>query len=189
MTEHSIAGLAAALALVDTAGVSVALFAALRLLGRARRGGKAEGLLALLLIILSANVAHGALLPRPGSGAPLLLEPLQFLLPVGVAWHLRALRGRRVLEALDLVYLLLALAFAAASFVPALLGPRLPSGLPVFSLVMWLALALSAFLLLFPLARDLHRYRAELEARFSSLGGLDAAWLRSLLVLTAALFA
>jgi AraC-like DNA-binding protein len=185
----ALAGLEAALACFDVAGVAIGLFAALRLLRRGRGGAKADRLLALLVLLFTANVAHGAIDPHARLEVSLLLEPLQFLLPLGVAWHLRALRGKRILEPPDILYFILALAFVFASYAPGLLAPRLPSGVPIFSLVMWLAISVSSIFLLIPIARDLHRYRTELEGRFSNLEGLDPGWLRGLLILTGGLFA
>jgi AraC-like DNA-binding protein len=172
----------------DVAGAAIGLFAALRLQGRGGSGAKADRLLGMLIIICSANVLHGALGFHPKADASLILEPLQFLLPLGIAWYMRTLRGHRAFVPLDTINLALPALFIAASYVPGVLDPRLPSGIPVFSLAMWLTMDASSAILMIPVARDAHRYRAELKREYSSLRGIDPGWIQAMLILTGALF-
>jgi AraC-like DNA-binding protein len=178
----------AALFALDAAGAAIGLFAALRLQRRRIAGAKADRLLGLLLVICSANVVHGTIAVHPRSDLSLILEPLQFLIPLGIAWYLRVLGGRPTLAPMDAINLVLPAAFIAGSRAPGILGPRLPSGIPNFSLVMWLTMGASSAALMIPVARDIHRYRAELKRRFSSLEGMDPGWLQVMLLLSGALF-
>jgi AraC-like DNA-binding protein len=172
----------------DVAGAAIGLFAALRLQGRGDSGAKADRLLGMLIIICSANVLHGALGFHPKADASLILEPLQFLLPLGIAWYMRTLRGHRAFVPLDTINLALPALFIAASYAPGVLDPRLPSGIPVFSLAMWLTMDASSAILMIPVARDAHRYRAELKREYSSLKGIDPGWIQAMLIITGALF-
>jgi AraC-like DNA-binding protein len=181
-------GIGEALSAFDAAGAAIGLFAAFRLQRRGLAGAKADLLLGLLLIICSANVVHGSIALHPRTDASLVLEPLQFLIPLGLAWYLRVLGERPILAPMDAINLILPAAFIAGSRAPALLGPRLPSGIPVFSLVMWLTMGASSAALMIPVAKEVHRYRAELKKRFSSLEGIDPGWLQSMLLLSGALF-
>jgi AraC-like DNA-binding protein len=180
--------LGAALLAFDVAGSAIGIFAALRLQGRTGAGAKADRLLGFLILISSANVLHGAFGFHPSADASLILEPLQFLLPLGIAWYMRTLRGQRAFAPLDSINLALPALFIAASYAPGVLAAKLPSGIPAFSLAMWLTMDASSALLMVPVARDVHRYRAELKREYSSLKGIDPGWLQLMLILTGALF-
>ncbi len=170
-------------------GAAVGLFAALRLAVAPVRRGSGERLLSLLLLLCAANIVHGLIDFRIGPQGPLFIEPLQFLLPLGLVWYLRSVQGKRLFHPGDAAQLALPLAFILASRLPGMLEARLPSRVPVFSLVMWLTMAASAALLLVPVAHGIARYRKSLELEYSNLAGIDPGWLRTVLILMGALFA
>jgi AraC-like DNA-binding protein len=178
-----------ALKAVSLAGIAIGLFSALRLFRFSGDGTKADRLLSFLILLGTANIVHGLFVFRASAQGPLILEPLQFLLPLGIVWHLRALQGKRTLSGPDAINIVLPLAFILASSVPGFFSLRLPTRMPVFSLVMWLAMAASSGFLLLPVARDIHRYRRALQDEFSSLKGIDPGWLRAMLILMGSLFA
>jgi AraC-like DNA-binding protein len=178
-----------ALKVVSLAGIAIGLFAALRLFRFPGDGTKADRLLSFLILLGTANIVHGLFIFPASAPGPFVLEPLQFLLPLGILWYLRALQGKRILSSLDAINIVLPLVFILASSVPGLLSPRLPTRMPVFSLVMWLTMAASSGFLLLPVARDIHRYRKALQNEFSSLKGIDPGWLRAMLILMGSLFA
>jgi AraC-like DNA-binding protein len=170
------------------AGIAVGLFAALQLLRFPDEGKGPERFLSLLIVLCVANVVHGLADVHPIAEGHFVLEPLQFLLPLGIVWYLRALQGKKILAAADAINVVLPLAFIAASYYPGFLDARLPSRIPVFCLVMWLTMDASAAFLLMPLARDVHRYRSDLEKEYSNLKGIDPGWLLGILLLMGALF-
>lgn len=178
---------ARAIDLASVAGIAIGLFATLRVLRSPRRANTSDRLLGLLLFLCTANIAHGTIDFHPRSGGGILLEPFQFILPLGIAWYVRSLRGLRFFKPQDAVFFALPFLFIAASYLPAA-AVRLPSGLNPFSLAMWVTMAVSATLLLVPVARDLHEYRRGLKDEFSNLAGLDAGWLAAILLLMAGLF-
>jgi AraC-like DNA-binding protein len=170
-------------------GIAIGLFAGFRLLRLRGDEAKADRLLSFLILLCTANIVHGFVELHPHSQGPLILEPFQFLLPLGIAWYLRALLGKRILAATDSINLVLPLAFILASYMPGFLAFRLSTGIPFFSLVMWLAMAGSSAFLLMPVARDIHQYRRMLQNEFSSLKAIDPGWLQVMLLLMGALFA
>jgi AraC-like DNA-binding protein len=179
------------IAVIDDAclmGIAIGFFTALRILIAPTRRGLPDRLLGLLLLFCTANIIHGIIDFRPAMHGSLIIEPLQFLLPLALVWYLRSIQGKRLFEPMDSIHLALPLLFIAASYSPVLLEARLPSRVSVFSLVMWLALAASASLLLIPVAHGIARYRKTLKQEYSNLHGIDAAWLAGILALMGALF-
>ncbi len=187
MSPNSI--LAAALRDAGIMGTGGGLFTALRLLVAPARRGAGERLLSLLLIICAANIVHGLIDFRLGMQGSLLIEPLQFLLPLGLVWYLRSIQGKRLFAPQDSIQLALPAAFIVASRLPGMLDTRLPSRVPVFSLVMWLTMASSAAALLIPVAHEIARYRKSLKLEYSNLRGIDPGWLKTILILMGVLFA
>jgi AraC-like DNA-binding protein len=177
-----------ALSYACVAGVAIGLFAALRLVARPGEGERAERFLGLLILLCAGNVVHGMADFRPLVDGPFVLEPLQFILPLGIVWYLRTLRGGRILALPDAVNIVLPAIFIAGSYAPGVMDARLPNRIPIFCLVMWLTMDASSALLLLPLARDIHRYRNDLKGEYSSLKGIDPGWLQLMLVLMGLLF-
>lgn len=173
---------------VSLMGIAIGLFTALRILIATVRRGLPDRLLALLLLLCTANIIHGLIDFRPALHGSLIIEPLQFLLPLTLVWYLRSIQGKRLFAPMDSIHLTLPLVFIAASYFPSLQEARLPSRVSAFSLVMWLTLAASSSLLLIPVAHGIARYRKTLKQEYSNLHGIDAAWLAGILALMGALF-
>lgn len=139
-----------------------------------------DRLVTLLLLLCVVNVLHPLMDFRNATTEFWILEPLQFLLPMGVVWYLRALRRTKVFRWVDLPVVGLPLLFLALSAFP--WDPRL------FSLVMWLTMAVFSTVLLIPLAHQIARYRKDLESVYSNLAGVDPGWLQALLAAMGVLF-
>ena len=170
------------------AGIAIGVFSALRILKQPVDKGCPDHLLCCILVLCVANIIHSFLTMHLRTSAGQIFEPLQFILPLALVWYVRSLQGKRFFVANDSLIIALPLFFILTSNFSHVSAFILPSQIPVFSLVMWLTMAATSMLLLIPLASEINNYRKSLQQEYSNLQGIDANWLKSLLILMGILF-
>ena len=171
MLPQSFQGWIAALDFLSFGAASIALFAAFWVLVNPREGRTPDSLLALILVLLSANTLHPLVMlsgKAPGIAA---LEPLQYLFLASLLWYVRSLDKARW-WGFELLVLIPPVVFI---FVP------MEASRPIYSIAFWVILVAAALILLAPLSISLHRHRARLKTEYSNLQGVDPGWLAGFL--------
>jgi AraC-like DNA-binding protein len=162
------------------AGAGIQVFTAVWAAVTPREGRVPDRLLALLLAVFAANTLHPVLFGSEGAvfhAGRLVLEPIQYAIPLVMLWYVRSLDGRWWgAETLVLVIPVGFLIFNA--FQPP----------PLTTVLFWAVLTAVSVAFFFPLVSRLRRRLARLKGEFSNLNGLDPLWMTGLLVVLWHLF-
>jgi AraC-like DNA-binding protein len=164
-------------------GITVSLFAAALLLSRARGGGRADRVLALLLGVYALNIAHPLLAAAwpdllPAPPVPFLAEPMQFLLAPLIAAYFRALirPGFRP-RARHLLHLIPFAAVIGVSVSPAPVALDRAAAAPLAAIGLWALLVVQLLAYLIPSYGLLREHRRALKEQLSNTAGVDLGWL------------
>jgi len=171
--------------LVAGGGAFVGLFVAGLLLARIEGDHRANGMLALLMVLLSLSILYPliapALPPLSRTHALLILEPFQFLIAPLMALYFRVLLvpGYHLRPA-HLLHALPFLLFGVVSLVPIPPAGTVPSRPSIARMTetLWALLVIQAFVYLVPSLRLLFRYRHAIREQESNVAGLDLGWLQ-----------